>query len=49
MAVIKNWTRYETTIGWQEVTGTEAFSGSILLKLLEECIVYENGKLYIKS
>lgn len=45
MAINKNWTRYEVDIGWKEVPASEVFSKSIILKLLDETIYYNNGEL----
>ena len=56
MAVNQNWSTYEVNIGWEEVTASEVFANSIILKLLDETIdqtylnnimnpSYTNGKL----
>ena len=56
MASNQNWTRYEVDIGWKEVTASEVFSKSIILKLLDDTLTksylnnimnpsYSNGKL----
>ena len=56
MAVNQNWTRYEVNIGWEEVSSSEVFNDSVVMKLLEQKIdkqflmnilnpTYSNGKL----
>lgn len=38
MASNQNWTHYEVDIGWKEVTASEVFSKSIILKLLDDTL-----------
>ena len=45
MAVNKNWTSYEVDIGWKEVSAEDVFKDSIIFKLLEKKVNYNNGKL----
>lgn len=56
MAVNQNWTRYEVNIGWKEVSSSEVFNDSVVMKLMEQKIdkqflmnilnpTYSNGKL----
>lgn len=45
MALNQNWTRYEVNIGWEEVTANTVFKDSIIFKLLEEKMTYNNGEL----
>lgn len=54
MEGMKNWVRYEVEIedkdvGWVEVSPIDVFKDTMFLKLFDELITYNNGKLYINE
>ena len=54
MEGMKNWVRYEVEIednnvGWVEVSPIDVFKDTMFLKLFDELITYDNGKLYINE
>ena len=45
----QNWSTYRAEVGWYEVTPAQVLEGTMLLKLLEDGLVYKNGKLSVNK